>query len=62
VILAARSCERAEHAIAEIRAHCPGTLIEHMQLDLASLASIRRFAEGFRAAARPIDVLILNAG
>jgi len=30
--------------------------------DLASLASVRAFASGYRASGRPLDILILNAG
>lgn len=53
VILACRNVEKGERAAASMR----GT-VEVRELDLADLASVRRFADGIDAA----DVLINNAG
>lgn len=62
VVLACRSLEKAGEAVAEITRKHPAAKIEARQLDLASLASVRAFAEGLRAAHPRIDVLLNNAG
>jgi NAD(P)-dependent dehydrogenase (short-subunit alcohol dehydrogenase family) len=62
VILACRDLARANEAIAQIHALLPSVSLEAMQLDLASLASVHRFAEGFTARSIPLDLLINNAG
>jgi NAD(P)-dependent dehydrogenase (short-subunit alcohol dehydrogenase family) len=54
VILAVRNVAKGEAAAAEV-----GHGAEVRALDLASLASVRSFAEGVRG---PVDVLINNAG
>ena len=62
VVLAARDAAKAGEAVAAIRQVHPGAALEVRLLDTASLASIRAFAETWRAKGRPIDILILNAG
>jgi len=62
VILTARDVKRGEAAAQAIREAHPDASIEVMQLDLASLASVRRFAEMYKAQALPLHVLINNAG
>jgi NAD(P)-dependent dehydrogenase (short-subunit alcohol dehydrogenase family) len=52
--------ERAAQVIREQAAHGGG--IELVELDLASLKSVRACAEGLKAAGRPFDVVIANAG
>jgi NAD(P)-dependent dehydrogenase (short-subunit alcohol dehydrogenase family) len=54
--------DRAQAALARIHAEIPGAPAEVMHLDLASLASVRRFAEAFQTRYRRLDVLINNAG
>ncbi len=54
VVLAVRSTEKGDEAAREI-----GGATEVRQLDLADLASVRAFADGWSG---PIDVLINNAG
>ena len=62
VILACRDLGKAHEAIAQIHALLPSVSLEAMQLDLASLASVHRFAEDFTARSIPLDLLINNAG
>ena len=59
VVLACRSAERGEAALARVRAGAPGAQVELRLLDLADLASVRAFAEAWDG---PIDVLVNNAG
>ena len=59
VVLACRSAERGEKALASIRAEVPGGDVTLGSLDLADLASVRAFAE---ARGEPLDLLINNAG
>lgn len=62
VILACRSADKAAKALAELRAAVPNAKVEVMELDLASLASVRRFAENFKAKYKALDILCNNAG
>jgi NAD(P)-dependent dehydrogenase (short-subunit alcohol dehydrogenase family) len=62
VILACRDAGRAAQAIEQIRTLQPSSSLEAMQLDLASLESVRRFAGDFAAKGVPLDVLCNNAG
>ena len=61
VILACRSQERAEAAMARIRAATPGADLAFLPLDQADIASVRSAAEQVRAEPR-IDALVNNAG
>ncbi|KAM9341316.1 dehydrogenase/reductase SDR family member 13-like [Symphorus nematophorus] len=62
VILACRNRDRAEAAIAEIQQETGSTDVLHMQLDLASLKSVRCFAETFLKTESRLDLLVNNAG
>ena len=62
VVLACRNLDKARAATARIVAAVPGAAVEVMELDLASLASVRAFAAAFRAQHHALDVLINNAG
>src|SRR5262249_28365363 len=62
VVLTARSEEKGMDAETAIRAGLPGASLEHGVLDLASLASVRAFADWFLARHDRLDVLINNAG
>jgi NAD(P)-dependent dehydrogenase (short-subunit alcohol dehydrogenase family) len=62
VLLACRSRSRAEAAAAAIRAEVAGARLELVDLDLASLASVRAAAAAFVAQDRPLHLLINNAG
>jgi protochlorophyllide reductase len=62
VVLACRNAAKAESAAAALRAEHPAASVEVRALDLASLASVRAFAEGFLADHPRLDRLALNAG
>jgi NAD(P)-dependent dehydrogenase (short-subunit alcohol dehydrogenase family) len=61
VVLASRSKQRADTAIASIRARVPAAELDFVQLDLSSLGSVREAAEKIRKLGG-VDVLINNAG
>jgi len=62
VVLACRSLEKANEAIARLRAENPRADVEAMALDLASLASVRTFASGFLRKQSALHGLVNNAG
>src|SRR3984885_12260657 len=62
VILAGRNPTKGRDAEARIRDHRPDAKVRFELLDLASLTSVAAFADRMLAAARPIDILINNAG
>ncbi|UKK85412.1 SDR family NAD(P)-dependent oxidoreductase [Sphingopyxis sp. BSN-002] len=64
VVGAARDLTKAEAATAVVRdaAAAAGGSFELIQLDLASLASVRAAADALVADGRPFDVVITNAG
>jgi NAD(P)-dependent dehydrogenase (short-subunit alcohol dehydrogenase family) len=62
VVLACRNVAKAEAAAAALRAEHPNATLDVRALDLASLASVRAFAEGFVQAYPRLDHLGLNAG
>jgi len=59
VVMACRSVARGENAAADVRRDVPGATLEVRELDLASLDSVRAFADGVDG---PIDLLVNNAG
>ena len=62
VVLACRNTDKARAAIDTITAQKPGSSLEVMELDLASLASVRGFAKSFLDRHGTLDVLCNNAG
>ena len=63
VVGAARDLEKAKTATDAVRAGARnGGGLELVQLDLASLASVRACADALVAAGKPFDVVIANAG
>ncbi len=62
VVLACRDPGRAKAAGDAIRAQHPDARLDALELDLASLASVRRFADAFLASGRELHVLCNNAG
>ena len=62
VVMGVRNQEKAERAVADIEAEVPEAKLELRVLDLASLASVRAFAERVIAEHPSIDLLINNAG
>jgi NAD(P)-dependent dehydrogenase (short-subunit alcohol dehydrogenase family) len=61
-ILACRSMDKAQAALDQIKQEIPTATAEIMELDLASLASVREFAEAFKARYDQLDILVNNAG
>ncbi len=62
VLLTARTQPKAEEAVQELRARHPQSQLEPYAVDLASLASIRRFADCLLADGVALDVLFNVAG
>jgi NAD(P)-dependent dehydrogenase (short-subunit alcohol dehydrogenase family) len=63
VVGAARDLSKAQAATEQVRAQAAsGGSLELVQLDLASLDSVRRCADGLLGARKPFDLIIANAG
>ena len=62
VYLAARSKARATEATERIRSTAPDANIEFLELDLASLQSVKSAADRFNAESQRLDLLFLNGG
>lgn len=62
VILACRNQQKAEAAVYDIRKESGNSEVLYMHLDLASLKSVRNFAETFLKREPRLDLLINNAG
>jgi NAD(P)-dependent dehydrogenase (short-subunit alcohol dehydrogenase family) len=61
-VLACRNREKGQAALEEVTAAASGPPPQLEELDLASLDSVRAFAERFRASHDGLDLLINNAG
>lgn len=62
VVLPVRNPDKGAAAVEKVRAVVPGAEISTRSLDLASLASIRAFADTMHAEGRPVHLLVNNAG
>lgn len=62
VIMACRSAPKAAKALADLRSDVSNAKVEVMELDLASLASVRKFADDCKAKYNSLDILCNNAG
>lgn len=62
VVLASRSQARTEQAARQIKTAAPQASVEVQVLDLADLASVRRFADTFSQWHDGLDLLVNNAG
>mgnify|MGYP006290370913 FL=1 len=62
VVMACRNLEKGEKAREMITEAVPGNRPALMELDLADLGSVQRFAEAFRSEYSHLDLLINNAG
>lgn len=62
VILACRNREKGEQSLARLKAQVPSAQATLLQLDLASLTSVRQAAETINSQASRLDALINNAG
>ncbi len=61
-IMASRDMNKAQIALDQIQDEIPKAQAEIMQLDLASLACVHRFADEFKSKYDRLDVLVNNAG
>ena len=62
VVMTARSIERGEAALSDVRQSTGSSRVSLLHLDLADLASIRAAVETFSAGHSRLDVLVNNAG
>jgi NAD(P)-dependent dehydrogenase (short-subunit alcohol dehydrogenase family) len=62
VVMACRSAAKGQAALERLHREAPGCSAEVAELDMASLASIRKFATEFAARGIALDLLINNAG
>ena len=62
VVITSRDPERGAAAVADIAARSASNDVEHLHLDLASIASIREFSETLIARTDQLSVLVNNAG
>lgn len=62
VIIAVRNLQKGNSAAAKIKTEFPEAKVDVMELDLANLASVRKFSEDFKAKYEKLDLLINNAG
>jgi NAD(P)-dependent dehydrogenase (short-subunit alcohol dehydrogenase family) len=62
VVLAGRNVQTGEASVARVRSMAAGGAVRFEALDLASLGSVKAFADRLLAAGRPVDILVNNAG
>lgn len=60
--ITARSTEKANTAVAEIKAQSPDVSVKSLEMDLRSFDSIKNAAREFVSSTSRLDVLMLNAG
>lgn len=61
LVIACRDPQKAQQAITRLQQQYPAAAVQAMALDVADLASVRRFAEAFNARFEKLDLLIHNA-
>ena len=62
IVMACRNVGKAQEAKAQVLAGEPAAKLDVMPLDNASLASVRAFADAFKAKYKQLDILLNNAG
>ncbi|RYP82892.1 hypothetical protein DL769_001501 [Monosporascus sp. CRB-8-3] len=60
--MAARSPEKGNEAVADVKSQVPGAAVAFLELDLSSFASIKSAAKKLLASSPRLDILMLNAG
>ena len=60
--MTARSFDKGNAAVADVKSQYPGVSVSFLELDLASFASIKSAAKSFLASASRLEILFLNAG
>ena len=61
VLLACRNAAKGQAALERLKREAPGAAAELVEVDMASLASVRSFATAFAGRGIPLDLLINNA-
>ncbi|CAN6579108.1 unnamed protein product [Malus baccata var. baccata] len=62
VVMAVRNTHAGRNVKEEILKEIPTAKIDVMELDLSSMASVRKFASEYNSSGRPLHILINNAG
>ncbi|KAG4391570.1 hypothetical protein AAZX31_05G194700 [Glycine max] len=62
VVMAVRSLDSGKNVKETILKEIPSAKIDVMELDLSSMASVRKFAADFNSSGLPLNILINNAG
>lgn len=62
VIMACRNLSKGQKALEKVKNNVPDGQIELMELDLANISSIKRFATSFKEKYSKLDILLNNAG
>jgi NAD(P)-dependent dehydrogenase (short-subunit alcohol dehydrogenase family) len=62
VVMACRDADKAQAAMVEVLGRVPQGRLESLALDLSDLASVRSFAERYKARHHRLDLLFNNAG
>lgn len=62
VVMAARNLAAADSVRQAVLADTPAATLDVMELDLSSMASVRKFAADFNAKGLPLNILVNNAG
>ncbi|XP_047080487.1 short-chain dehydrogenase TIC 32, chloroplastic-like isoform X2 [Lolium rigidum] len=62
VVMAARNVAAADSVRQAVLAATPAATLDVMELDLSSMASVRKFAADFNAKGLPLNILVNNAG
>jgi NAD(P)-dependent dehydrogenase (short-subunit alcohol dehydrogenase family) len=62
IIIGVRNIQKGEAVKEEILKETPSAPFDVLELDVSSLASVRKFAEDFKSRDFPISILINNAG
>lgn len=62
VLMAVRNLEKGEAALADLQKTIPGAALSLVQLDLASLESVKEAADGLLKEGKPLDILVNNGG